>query len=58
MLCKIELKRDGLNAVDDEIKKLYTEKSEANDEMRKLEKSLLKPLVEQQKILLSISSQT
>ena len=58
ILCKIELKRDGLNAVDNETKKLHTEKSEANDEMRKLEKSLVKLLVEQQKILLSISSRT
>ena len=50
ILCKIQLKRNGLNAVDDETKKLYTETSEANDEMRKLEKSLVKLLVEQQKM--------
>jgi len=56
ILCKIELKRDGLNAVDDETRRLHAEKAKANDDMRKLEKSLVELLVEQQKTLLSISS--
>lgn len=56
ILCKIELKRDGLNAVDDETRMLHAEKAKANDDMRKLEKSLVELLVDQQKTLLSISS--
>jgi hypothetical protein len=57
ILCKIEMKRENLHAVEEEAKQLHTEKGKANDEMRKLEKSLVALLVEQQKTLLSISTE-
>ncbi len=56
MLSKIESKRDDLNLVDQELKELNIKKSDVNDEMRGLERSLVELLVEQQKKLLSISS--
>lgn len=57
ILCKIDMKREDLYSVEEEAKKLHTEKAEAHDEMRKLEKSLVGLLVEQQKTLLSISTE-
>jgi predicted nuclease with TOPRIM domain len=56
ILCKIEMKREDLYSVEEEAKQLNTEKVKANDEMRKLEKSLVELLVEQQKTLFSIST--
>jgi predicted nucleic acid-binding Zn-ribbon protein len=56
ILSKIESKRDEINMVDEEMKDLTIEKNEANDQMRVLERSLVELLVEQQKKLLSISS--
>jgi len=56
ILSKIELKRDDLNIVEEGATRLYTEKAAANEEMRKLEKSLVELLVDQQKTLLSIST--
>lgn len=42
--------------VDDEMKDLTIEKNDVNDQMRVLERSLVELLVEQQKKLLTISS--
>ena len=56
ILNKIELRRDELNEIDEEGKRLEKQKTMANDEMRKLEKSFVSLLVEQQKTLLSIST--
>ena len=56
ILSKIEVKRDEINVIDDELGDLTIEKNEFNDKMRGLERSLVELLVEQQKKLLSISS--
>ena len=56
IITKIESKRDDLSSFDDELKTLDMDKVEINDKMRGLERSLVELLVEQQKKLLSISS--
>ena len=50
------MKRDEISVIDDELGDLTLEKNEINDKMRGLERSLVELLVEQQKKLLSISS--
>lgn len=56
ILNKIELKRNDLHDIEEEEHRLQIERTGANEEMRKLEKSLVEILVEQQKTLLSIST--
>ena len=55
-MSKIESKRDEINMVDDEMKDLTIEKNDVNDQMRVLERSLVELLVDQQKKLLTITS--
>ena len=56
IITKIESKRDGLSSFDEDLRVLNVEKTELNDKMRGLERSLVELLVDQQKKLLSISS--
>ena len=56
LLTKIENKREDLNVYEKKLMALSREKSNADDEMRDLEKSLVEILVDQQKKLLAISS--
>lgn len=55
ILSKIELQRDEVNNVEEEVSRLSKNKNSATEDMRKLEKSLVELLIEQQKKLLNIS---
>lgn len=55
ILNKIELQRDELNVVEEEVMMLNKDKNAATEDMRKLEKSLVELLIGQQKKLLNIT---
>jgi len=56
LLENIEVKRDQINKIDMKLKTIVEKKDEADDRMKKLERTLVEVLVEQQKKLLAILS--
>ena len=56
LLGSIEVKRESLNSVNNKLNQFCDERTNANEQMRELERSLVEVLVYQQKKLLEISS--